>query len=211
MKLLRNFYFVLIALFGIQSLAFAATEQESINQLSKLLDQAQSMTGKFSQLTLDATGTRLQETNGDLALKRPGLFRWHTSAPQEQLLISDNQKIWLYDPDLEQMTVQKMDKRMSHTPALLLSGKVSDIQKSFKISSKQVGATISFTLIPKAKDSLFNSLTLSFVEKTIKGMQLTDNVGQKTNIVFKDIKMNTPVDSQLFKFTPPAGTDIIEE
>lgn len=211
MKILRTFLITAITLFTFQNMATAATEQQNINELSKLLEQAQSMTGNFSQVTLDATGTRLQETNGELALKRPGLFRWHTSAPQEQLLISDNQRIWLYDPDLMQLTIQKMDQRMSHTPALLLSGNVAEIQKNFKISSQTTGKQQSFMLVPKDKESLFNSLTLIFNNNTVNSMQLVDNVGQRTSITFKNIKMNVPVDSKLFKFDPPAGTDIIEE
>ncbi len=211
MKILRTFFVTALTLFAFHNVAMAATEQQSINELTKLLEQSQSMTGNFTQATLDATGTRLQETKGELALKRPGLFRWHTSAPQEQLLISDNQRIWLYDPDLMQLTIQKMDQRMSHTPALLLSGNVSEIQKNFKISSSSSGTLQSFVLVPKDKDSLFNSLTLTFRNKTINGMQLVDNVGQRTNITFSNIKMNAPVASSLFKFDPPAGTDIIEE
>lgn len=210
MKILRTFFLALLTLVTFHNVALAAGK-EDINQLTKLLEQAQSMTGNFSQVTLDATGTRLQETTGELTLKRPGLFRWHTSAPHEQLLISDNKKIWLYDPDLEQLTIQKMDQRMSHTPALLLSGNVSQIQNNFTITSKQAGKLISFVLMPKDKDSLFNSLTLTFLDNTINSMMLVDNVGQRTSIVFKNIKMNVTVDSKLFKIDPPKGTDIIEE
>lgn len=211
MKILRTFIVTAVTLFAFHNVAMAATEQQSINELTRLLEQSQSMTGNFSQATLDATGTRLQETNGELALKRPGLFRWHTSAPQEQLLISDNQKIWLYDPDLMQLTIQRMDQRMTHTPALLLSGNVGEIQKNFTISSSTSGNLQSFVLVPKDKDSLFNSLTLTFRNSTINAMQLVDSVGQRTNITFSNIKMNVPVANSLFKFDPPAGTDIIEE
>lgn len=212
MKILRIFFITAMTVLLFSNTAIAAgNDQQAISQLSKLLDQSQSMTGKFTQTTLDATGTRLQETKGELALKRPGLFRWHTAAPQEQLLISDNQKIWLYDPDLMQLTIQKMDQRMSHTPALLLSGNVAEIQKNFTITSKTREKLQSFVLVPKDKESFFNSLTLTFNGNTIKSMQLVDNVGQRTNIVFSDIKMNVPVAASLFKFVPPEGTDVIEE
>lgn len=211
MKILRIFFIAVLTLCTFQNMAFADNEKDSINKLSKLLDQAQSMSGRFSQTTLDATGTRLQETSGELAMKRPGLFRWHTSAPQEQLLISDNNQIWLYDPDLQQVTIQKMDQRMSHTPALLLSGDVSEIQKSFKITSKESGKLTDFILTPKDKDSLFNSLRLTFEGKTVREMQLIDTVGQRTNITFIQINMNPPVDNKLFKFVAPKGTDIIQE
>lgn len=212
MKLLRALFITTITLITFNQLAIAASGQQDIASLSKLLDQAKSMTGEFTQVTLDASGTRLQETKGELTLKRPGLFRWHTSAPQEQLLISDNKKLWLYDPDLMQLTIQKMDQRMSHTPALLLSGNVSEIQKNFTISAASPKAdSQSFILIPKDKDSLFNSLTLVFNDNTISRMVLVDNVGQRTSIAFNHIKMNEPIDNNLFTFTPPKGTDIIEE
>lgn len=210
MKILRTFCLAIITLLSVHSMAFA-NEKVAIDQLTNLLDQAKSMTGRFSQITLDASGTRLQETAGDLALQRPGLFRWHTDAPQEQLLISDNNQIWLYDPDLQQVTIQKMDQRMSHTPALLLSGNASEIQKNFKISLKKNGKLTDFILTPKDKDSLFSTLRLSFNDKTIREMQLVDNVGQRTNILFLNIKMNAPIDSKLFKFDVPKGTDIIQE
>ncbi len=210
MKILRTFFLALLTLGIFQTVAIA-NDNTDIMQLTKLLEQAKSMTGNFSQVTLDVTGTRLQETNGELALKRPGLFRWHTSSPNEQLLISDNNRIWLYDPDLEQLTIQKMDQRMSHTPALLLSGNVSKIQKDFKITSKQAGKLTSFLLLPKDKDTMFNSLSLTFLDNTVNSMILVDNVGQRTSIVFKNIKMNVAVDNKLFKFNPPKGTDIIKE
>lgn len=112
---------LLITLLAILSFPLQAAEDVAIQRLTTLLNQAQTISGRFSQLTLDGSGTQLQETAGEMALKRPGQFRWHTDAPMEQLLISNGEKIWLYDPDLQQVTIQKMDQRLTHTPALLLS------------------------------------------------------------------------------------------
>src|SRR5262245_30958888 len=118
MRLIRMLLIAALALTCVQARADDAATQ----RLSELLSKAQTMTARFSQLTLDGSGTRLQETSGQLSLKRPGLFRWHTDAPQEQLLISNGEKVWLFDPDLEQVTIQKLDQRLTQTPALLLSG-----------------------------------------------------------------------------------------
>ncbi len=126
------------------------------------LGQAQTISARFSQLTLDASGTHLQDLLGNWRSQRPGMFRWHTDQPMEQLLVSNGEKVWLYDPDLEQVTIQTLDQRLTHTPASLLSGDVSQIRENFEIDYKEGGSVVDFILKPKAKDSLFDSLRLSF-------------------------------------------------
>src|SRR3990167_6385094 len=158
MRLIRM---LLLAVLSISSVSALADEDASAQRLTVLLSQAQTISARFSQLTLDGSGTQLQETAGQRVRKRPGLFRWHTDAPMEQLLVSNGEKVWLYDPDLEQVTIQTLDKRLTHTPALLLSGDVSKISENFEISHSESGNVVDFILKPKSKDSLFDSLRLS--------------------------------------------------
>lgn len=188
-----------------------ADQTASVQRLTELLQKIETLTGRFSQLSLDGTGTQLQEVSGELALKRPGQFRWHTDAPLEQLLVSDGKKVWLYDPDLEQVTIQTLDQRLTHTPALLLSGDVSSISENFEVSHRQAGEVIDFTLRPKAKDTLFDNLRLSFRGGVINDMQMIDGVGQRTNILFQGIRLNEPLTESLFTFEIPEGTDVITE
>ena len=124
MRLIRM---LLLAALACSPVFAHADDEAAVKRLTGLLDRAQTLSGRFSQLTLDGSGTQLQETSGQLALKRPGLFRWHTDAPQEQLLVSNGQKVWLYDPDLMQVTIQTLDQRLTHTPALLLSGAAAGV------------------------------------------------------------------------------------
>lgn len=209
MKLIRICTtFVFLLLLGTVP-AFAQTG--SAEELTRLLKQADTLTARFSQLSLDGTGTQLQETSGEIALKRPGQFRWHTDQPMEQLLVSDGQKVWLYDPDLQQVTIQTLDKRLTHTPALLLSGDVSQISENFEISHKRSGDVVDFVLEPKGGDSLFDSLRLSFRSGVINDMQLIDSVGQRTNILFSNVEMNQPLEAGLFTFEVPEGVDVISE
>lgn len=191
--------------------AAASEQQQAANKLSALLGSTQTITGSFSQLTLDSSGTQLQEAAGEMVLQRPGLFRWHTNPPLEQLLVSNGKKIWLYDPDLMQVTVQKMDQRLTHTPALLLSGDVSKISENFSISYKEGGPVVDFVLTPTAKDTLFDTLRLSFRNGVINDMQLLDAVGQRTNILFMNVKVNEPVSADQFVFDAPEGIDVIED
>lgn len=218
---MRTIYKSLVSLLGSVVLSAAvllpvayaedSEQQRAANKLSELLSHTQTITGTFSQLTLDSTGTQLQEASGQMVLQRPGLFRWHTDPPLEQLLISNGEKVWLYDPDLLQVTVQKMDQRLTHTPALLLSGDVSKISENFSITYKEGGPVIDFILTPTAKDTLFDTLRLSFRNGVINDMQLLDAVGQRTNILFMGVKVNEPVDASQFVFDAPAGVDVIED
>ncbi|GAC1029448.1 outer membrane lipoprotein chaperone LolA [Pseudomonas sp. No.21] len=208
MRLIRM---LLVAALSLGAMQAQADDQVAIARLTEMLNKAQTITGRFSQLTLDGSGTQLQETSGELALKRPGLFRWHTDEPMEQLLVSNGQKVWLYDPDLEQVTIQTLDQRLTHTPALLLSGDVSKISENFEISHKEGGDVVDFILKPKAKDTLFDTLRLSFRNGVINDMQLIDSVGQRTNILFLGVKMNQSIDAAQFDFKVPEGADVIQE
>jgi outer membrane lipoprotein carrier protein len=207
---MRFFRMLLLSALTLVLLPVQADER-SIQRLTQLLDQAQTLTARFSQLTLDGSGTQLQETSGEMALKRPGLFRWHTDAPLEQLLVSNGETVWLYDPDLEQVTIRSLDQRLTHTPALLLSGDISKIGENFDITYKEAGGVVDFILKPKAKDTLFDNLRLSFRNGVVNDMQLIDGVGQRTNILFFGVKMNQSIDTAQFNFKVPEGTDVIQE
>jgi outer membrane lipoprotein carrier protein len=209
MRLIR--LMLLAALATLCPFAHADDDEAAAQRLTQLLNQAHTLGARFSQLSLDGSGTQLQESAGELSLKRPGLFRWHTDKPMEQLLVSDGKQVWLYDPDLEQVTIQSLDQRLTHTPALLLSGDVSQIREHFEITYKEGGSVVDFILKPKSKDSLFDSLRLSFRNNLLNDMQLVDSIGQRTNILFMSVKLNQPLDDKQFKFDIPEGVDVIQE
>ena len=207
---MRAIRLMLVSALAAASLSAHAGEQD-VQRLTQLLEKSQTLTARFSQLTLDASGTSLQDTSGEMAVKRPGLFYWHTDAPQEQVVVSDGQKVTLWDPDLEQATVKKLDVRLNQTPALLLSGDVSKISQSFDIASKEEGEVMNFILKPKTKDTLFDSLRVSFRKGLINDMQLVDSVGQRTNILFNGVKANQDIAPGKFQFKIPQGADVIQE
>ena len=207
MRLIRMLLLPALALTAVS----AHADPASVASLTNLLDKSKTLTARFSQLTLDGGGTQLQETAGEMAVQRPGLFFWKTDAPNEQTIVSDGKKVTLWDPDLEQATIKTLDPRLSQTPALLLSGDVSQISESFEITSKQQSNVIDFTLKPKSKDTLFDSLRLSFRNGVINDMQLIDSVGQRTNILFTGVKANESVPAKTFKFDIPKGADVIQE
>ncbi len=207
MRLIRM---MLVSALSLSSASVFAAEAD-VARLTQLLNNSKTIEAGFSQLTLDAGGTQLQETTGQMAVQRPGLFYWHTDAPQEQVVVSDGAKVTLWDPDLEQATIKKLDQRLTQTPALLLSGDVSKISQSFDITSKEQGEVMDFVLKPKTKDTLFDSLSLSFRKGLVNNMRLIDSVGQRTDILFNGVKVNQPVPASKFQFDVPKGADVIQE
>ena len=152
MRLIRM---LLLAALACSPVFAHADDEAAVKRLTGLLDQAQTLSGRFSQLTLDGSGTQLQETSGQMALKRPGLFRWHTDAPQEQLLVSNGQKVWLYDPDLMQVTVQTLDQRI----AARVAARASSIRTALPIWA---AAGRMFSMAPeKTRSSIWPSMLSS--------------------------------------------------
>ena len=207
---MRAIRMLLVSALTLGTLSAQAGEQD-VARLTQLLEKSQTIEANFSQLTLDAGGTSLQETTGKMTVKRPGLFYWHTDAPAEQVVVSDGKNVTLWDPDLEQVTIKTLDQRLTQTPALLLSGDVSKISESFDITSKEQGNVMDFTLKPKTKDTLFDSLRVSFRSGLINDMQLIDSVGQRTNILFNGVKANEAIPASQFQFKVPEGADVIQE
>lgn len=192
--------------------SFSMADEVAAQKLNKMLSTAQSFSANFDQVIVDGGGNNLQKTVGELTVKRPGLFYWRTHKPYQQLLVSDGKQTWFYDIDLEQVTVRKADKRLTNTPALLLSGDVGELTSSFSILENKLGDidTI-FELTPLGKDKVFEMMTLSFHENQLAEMRLQDNLGQVTRLTFTDVKQNPKIDEKIFHFTPPKGVDVMNE
>ncbi|WP_237056470.1 outer membrane lipoprotein chaperone LolA [Microbulbifer sediminum] len=196
------------ALAASASLLTSSAWADATAELSQLLQPLASISGKFHQTLTDERGEVLQKSSGTFSVERPGKLRWETGEPFPQLLVTNNKKLWLYDPDLEQVTIRPVDKRMKETPALLLGGKVGEIRSSFNVASKD-GA---FQLTPKSDSAPFRSMEIRFSDKGLPAaMTVRDSMGQTTRIKFSRVKANPSLAAALFNFNPPAGTDIIRD
>ncbi len=185
---------------------------EATLSLIKRLEKLQSIEANFIQYVVDKAGTEVQESRGLLKAKRPGLFYWHTEPPLEQVIVSDGKNVIVYDPDLEQATVQQVSEQLSNTPALLFSGDVKSLGDSYVVHHKQWDDTINqYILMPKSEESLFESLRLRFDNDVLVEMRLSDSLGQKSTIGFNDAKINTGLKDDAFEFIIPEGTDVIRE
>ncbi|MFG1489144.1 outer membrane lipoprotein chaperone LolA [Oceanospirillum sp. HFRX-1_2] len=190
--------------------ARSTTASSAAHQLGQLLAKMETLDADFQQRILDAKGSRLQEVSGHLSLARPGKFYWETENPFPQTVVSDGETLWLYDPDLEQVTVQQMDPSQNRTPAMLLSGNIDSIEERFTIKLTRESAQFKeFLLIPTGQESLFEELRLSFVSDELASLLLSDSLGQRTSIELFATKLNPELAEDRFTFAIPEGVDVI--
>lgn len=187
--------------------AAPADNLTAAKRLNTLLTNTKSMTANFTQTTKGASSGTFK---GSMSVQRPNNFRWETKSPSEQLIIANGNSMWIYDKDLEQATKQGVDSQVGNTPALLLSGDPSKIDKNFKITQPYDNKNY-YVLYPKASGASFESLSMSFSGGKPVMMVLNDTLGQTTSIKFSNIKMNPSINASQFKFTPPKGIDVINQ
>lgn len=206
---------VVVAALCFSAGAFNAAAQEqgdAAGQLAGILKGYRTYQANFIQILVNESGGRVQETHGTLKAKRPGLFYWETKAPLSQFIVSDGERVSVYDPDLEQVTIQQLDSRASSTPALLLSGEVDDLAESYEISQRALGeSTLEFTLKPRNPDSLFVSLRLSFFNGELQEMRMEDSLSQFSILSFDDIELNAELPDTAFTLQYPDDVDIIQD
>lgn len=188
-----------------------AWANEAAERLTERLDPLENYHATFEQQILDGGGERLQSARGEMWLSRPGMLRWEVEAPYSQTVVSDGEDVYLCDPDLEQVTVQAMDDRVTHTPALLLSGSADELTASYDVFYEQQDGDDVFTLIPTLADTLFEELSMVFEGQILTELWMMDSTGQRTAITFSDITRNGSIDRGLFDFQIPEGTDVIRE
>ncbi len=203
--------FCLLA-FGFLLNSFQAHAETMAKKLKPFLQELSSFEADFQQIVTDENGYSLQSLNGKIALLKPNLFRWETNDPLNQLLISDGQKIWLFDRDLEQVTVRSSQQQFENTPIQVLSGNVDSFLDQYSVEGQQKNSqTWKFTLTPNVEMNFFETLELLFVDKMLTQMTMTDDLGQTTRLFFTKISQNSQIDSDYFQFIPPDGVDVIQD
>ncbi len=200
-------------------------DKKAVESFSEALLSVETMTGHFTQRIIDSEefnssgdagkndDASIQTSEGNFIIKRPGYFLWHVSPPYEQMIIGSPGSLKVYDPDLEQMTVHAQDS-LSGTPASLISGDVTLIDKNYDVELKQSKKIRTYTLTEKgAGEGAFESLVFVFSRKSkdnlLFEMSFIDKLGQKVEILISQQKNNPRIEDSAFDFEPPKGTDII--
>jgi len=213
---MRRLIYLVFALLSMSVHAQAVTSTEDgYAALDRFLKGLQSLQADFAQTVQDSHEQAIEKSSGTLAIKRPGNFRWDYAKPNAQTIVSDGTRIWLYDPELEQVTIRNVDQTLSGTPAMLLSGDSRSGQDmlhgNFDINhvEQRDGMTV-INLSPKRADSDFKLVQLALKGDQLVAMSLTDKLSQTTLLQFNKFKRNASLSDSTFKFTPPKGVDVID-
>ena len=184
-------------------------EAGAVDQLHQFLSGTRTLKADFSQIVIGKSGRKPQQSSGVVAISRPGKLRWEIQKPYPQLVVGDGEKIWIYDPELKQITVRKAGLAISGSPAALLAGS-NELEKNFVLEEAGEAEGMDWVeATPKAGDSGFEKVRLGFAGKDLKAMELHDSFGQTTHIRFANLERNPVLPAATFRFTPPAGVDIV--
>lgn len=193
-------------------IVFAGSVQAGgIDRLREFVDGAKTLRAQFNQTVLDRAGKITNESSGTMQFSRPGKFRWEYTKPYPQLIVGDGKKLWIWDRDLEQVTVKKLGESLGSSPAALLAGN-NEIERSFTlIDGGNIDGLDWLNAQPKDRDTTFESIRMGFDEAGLQVMELVDSFGQKTLIRFAKVEKNPKLAADLFKFTPPKNADVVGE
>lgn len=184
----------------------------AIEKLKAFIAATHSAQANFTQEALDQNGRRIQSASGVMQFQRPGKFRWTYQKPYEQIIVGDGAKFWLYDKDLNQVTVKNLDAALGNSPAALLAGN-NEIERGFTLKESGNREGLDWLqATPKGQDSSFSSVYMAFNDKAVLvAMELNDAFGHKTVLRFDHMQTNPKFPAQQFKFTPPEGVDVVGE
>ncbi|MEN8206177.1 MAG: outer membrane lipoprotein chaperone LolA [Pseudomonadota bacterium] len=183
--------------------------QQSPAWFTDFFTDLQTLQADFDQQVVDDNRQLLQSSQGHMWIMRPGRFRWDYETPYRQQLVADGERLWSYDEDLEQVTVQAASELLTSTPAMLLSGD-KPLELLFTIEETSASPDQQrVTLTPKSDDSNVIRLHVHFSGKLLTRIDAEDSFGNTTLFSFTRLERNPKLDEKIFLFTPPAGTDVI--
>ncbi|MEQ1588942.1 MAG: outer membrane lipoprotein chaperone LolA [Gallionella sp.] len=200
--------------FGVSLLLFLpfSAHAGAIEKLKTYIAATRSAQANFTQDVVDQSGKKIQGASGVMQFQRPGKFRWTYQKPYEQIIVGDGAKFWLYDVDLNQVTVKKLDAALGSNPAALLSGS-NEIEREFVLQDDGNQAGLDWLqATAKGTDASFDKIRMGFnAQAELVAMELNDAFGHKTVLRFTDMRHNLKFSAQQFHFTPPKGADVIGE
>ena len=206
MPMIRQAAVVLLAL-----AVMAPAQASAVAALREFLAQTKSARGEFTQQVTRGSAQAAPPSSGTFFFERPGRFRWIYAKPYEQVLVADGERLYLYDRDLDQVTVKKMSAALPASPASILFGG-NEFERDFIIAEAGTRDGIAWlTATPRARDAQFERIEIGFRDGTPVAMVLADSFGQVSRLVFSRFERNPRLEAQLFRFVPPAGADVLEE
>ncbi len=152
----------------------------------------------------------VDQSSGEFSFARPGKFRWEYKTPYAQTLVGDGKTLWIWDPDLNQVTRKPMAEALGSTPAALLAGD-NTLEKGFRLEEGPASDGLSWVVAtPKNRDTGFDLVRLGFSDHVLKRMELKDSFGHVVSIRFDHFEAAPRFTQDTFHFVPPPGADVIQ-
>jgi len=185
-------------------------QADAVDTLREFVRDVKTGRADFTQVVSSADGARKKTSSGQFEFQRPNRFRFAYTKPFEQLIVADGIKVWIYDADLNQASSRRVAQALGSTPAALLAG--GPLDNEFVLSALPARDGLDWALAtPKLKDGPFQALRVGFKGKTLTSLEITDSFGQRSLLAFGRFEGNVALDAERFRFTPPAGADVIEQ
>ena len=189
----------------------AAALASGVERFQSYLRTTQTARADFEQKVYDRERKLVQQSKGSFAFLRPGRFRWSYAQPYAQLIVGDGERVWIYDEDLNQVTVRAMARALGSTPAALLAG-AADVELAFELADAGLRDGLEWLEAkPRERDAGFERIRLGMGTAGVQAMELTDHFGQTTLLRFSNISRNPRLDPAAFRFVPPKGADVLGE
>lgn len=182
-----------------------------LDRLQRHYQQTTSFSARFQEKIKPAGGIERQR-DGTVYYRKPGRMRWEFGGSDQEIIVSDGQTLYTYQPDLNQVIETPLEQafRSSSAASFLLG--VGDVERDFEASlpADPPSDGLKHVLLkPKAGgDSIEMALDPATLD--IRNLRLTDQLGDVTNLAFSELKTGAALDDKLFTFTPPAGADIVK-
>jgi len=198
---------LLFGLLLVSNVAFA----DGVSSLRDFFNNTTTMRAQFSQVVNDKKGRKEQEVEGTMQLQRPNKFRWDYKKPYEQQIVSDGKQVFLFDTELQQVTIRDLSKALGSSPAAMLAGG-ENVEKSFTLKNATRKDGLAWVLaLPKDKESGFERVLLGFKAEKLRKMEIYDSFNHITHITFDEVERNPKLEDATFLFTPPKGVDVVGE
>ncbi len=191
--------------------ASAAGPETGVVRLRAFLANVQVLEARFRQQVIDSRQQVLEDASGSVVMQRPGRFRWNYEKPFERVIVADGERVWLYEADLQQVTIRRLTAGIGDTPAALLTGKESVLERFTVEKSWMEEGLALVRLVPRAADADFAGVTLGFDGAELRRLLLDDRLGQQTRIDLTEVRTNPGVSPEVFRFQIPAGADVIDD
>ena len=202
-----------VCLMGLAALALLGgsfAHADAVDTLREFVRDVKSGRSGFTQTVTSTDGARKKVSSGQFEFLRPNRFRFAYTKPFEQLIVADGNKVWIFDTDLNQASSRRIAQALGSTPAALLAG--SSLDAEFVLSAAPARDGLQWALAtPKAKDGPFQSMRVGFKGKELAAVEIVDSFGQRSLLNFSRFEANVPFDAEHFRFTPPAGADVVEQ